>query len=143
DEVQRMRPEVDPSPGRRGHGHASGGLQHERDGHGHDERHSTSRSRPRVPPTMTRRAGKGCLEICDSVRAKRGDAMPSRRDFLTTMAVGFGASALAPRWAAAADAATIKSPLNGPIGLQLWSLREYLPKDLPGSLAKVRGMGFT
>jgi sugar phosphate isomerase/epimerase len=26
--------------------------------------------------------------------------------------------------------------------LQLWSLREYLPKDLPGVLTKVRGMGF-
>lgn len=70
--------------------------------------------------------------------------MPSRRSFLTTMAAGVGASALAPRWArAAVDGPMIKSPLNGPIGLQLWSLREYLPKDLAGSLAKVRGMGFT
>jgi sugar phosphate isomerase/epimerase len=69
--------------------------------------------------------------------------MSSRRHFLTSMAVGLGASALAPRWAKAADAPTIKSPLNGPIGLQLWSLRESLPKDLAGSLAKVRAMGFT
>jgi sugar phosphate isomerase/epimerase len=70
--------------------------------------------------------------------------MPSRRDFLTTMAVGLSASALAPRWArAAVDGPTFKSPLNGPIGLQLWSLRQYLPTDLAGSLAKVRGMGFT
>ncbi len=68
--------------------------------------------------------------------------MPSRRDVLTTMAAGLTASALADRWAMAADAATIKSPVNGPIGLQLWSLREYLRKDLPGSLAKVRAMGF-
>jgi sugar phosphate isomerase/epimerase len=30
----------------------------------------------------------------------------------------------------------------GAVGLQLWSLREYLPKDLPGTLAKVRAMGF-
>jgi sugar phosphate isomerase/epimerase len=28
------------------------------------------------------------------------------------------------------------------LGLQLWSLREYLPKDLGGTLAKVRAMGF-
>jgi sugar phosphate isomerase/epimerase len=70
--------------------------------------------------------------------------MPSRRDFLTTIAAGLAASALADRWAtAAAAAAAMKSPVNGPIGLQLWSLREYLPKDLAGSLAKVRGMGFT
>src|SRR4029077_10789070 len=36
----------------------------------------------------------------------------------------------------------IVTPLNGPVGLQLWSLREYLPKDLPGVLARVRGSGF-
>ena len=36
----------------------------------------------------------------------------------------------------------IRNPLNGPIGLQLWSLREYLPKDLGGTLAKIRAMGF-
>src|SRR5260370_5807504 len=69
--------------------------------------------------------------------------MPARRDFLTTMAAGLTASALADRWAMAAGAPSIKSPVNGPIGLQLWSLREYLPKDLSGSLAKVRAMGFT
>jgi len=69
--------------------------------------------------------------------------MPSRREFLTTMAAGLTASALADRWAMAAAAASIKSPVNGSIGLQLWSLREYLPKDLSGSLAKVRAMGFT
>jgi sugar phosphate isomerase/epimerase len=68
--------------------------------------------------------------------------MPCRREFLTTLAVAAGASAVAARSTWAAGGPTIKSPLNGPIGLQLWSLREYLPKDLPGTLAKVRGMGF-
>ena len=68
--------------------------------------------------------------------------MTSRRTFLTTTAAGLGASALRPSWALAADRAEIKTALNGPVGLQLWSLREYLPKDLPGTLAKVRGMGF-
>ena len=29
-----------------------------------------------------------------------------------------------------------------PVGLQMWSLREYLPKDLAGTLAKIRAMGF-
>jgi len=69
--------------------------------------------------------------------------MPSRREFLSTMAAGLGASALEARGLlAAAGPATIKSPVNRPIGLQLWSLREYLPKDLSGTLAKVRAMGF-
>ena len=68
--------------------------------------------------------------------------MTSRRSFLTTTAAGLGAFALRPSWALAADRAEIKTALNGPVGLQLWSLREYGPKDLPGTLAKVRGMGF-
>jgi sugar phosphate isomerase/epimerase len=38
--------------------------------------------------------------------------------------------------------AEIKTNLNGPVGLQLWSLREYLPKDLRGTLARVHDMGF-
>lgn len=68
--------------------------------------------------------------------------MANRRDFLTTIVAGAGASALRPSWAAALAEPGIKSPLNGPVGLQLWSLREYLPQELPGTLAKVKAMGF-
>lgn len=66
--------------------------------------------------------------------------MHTRREFLRTIAVGIGASAVAPTWASPQD--EIKTSLNGPVGLQLWSLREYLPKDLQGVLAKVRALGF-
>lgn len=68
--------------------------------------------------------------------------MSSRREFLSTLGAGLTASALKPAWALGADAPEIKSRLNGPIGLQLYSLREYGPNDLPGTLAKVRSMGF-
>ena len=68
--------------------------------------------------------------------------MSSRREFLSTVAAGLTASALRPAWSFGAEAPEIKTPLNGPVGLQLWSLREFLPKDLPGTLAKVRAMGF-
>ena len=68
--------------------------------------------------------------------------MSTRRSFLTTVAAGLGASTIRPGWGLAADKADIKTALNGPVGLQLWSLREYLPKDLSGTLAKVRAMGF-
>jgi sugar phosphate isomerase/epimerase len=68
--------------------------------------------------------------------------MRTRRDFLTAMAAGLGASALRPASAGAAARPEIRTALSGPVGLQLWSLRESLPKDLPGTLAKVRGMGF-
>jgi sugar phosphate isomerase/epimerase len=66
--------------------------------------------------------------------------MHTRREFLNTIAVGLGASVVAPAWAASQDG--IKTSLNGPVGLQLWSLREYLPKDLRGVLSKVRALGF-
>ena len=62
----------------------------------------------------------------------------SRRDFLGSLAAGLAVPAAA-RMPAQDE---IKTGLNGPVGLQLWSLREYLPKDLRGTLAKVRAMGF-
>jgi sugar phosphate isomerase/epimerase len=62
----------------------------------------------------------------------------TRRTFLTTTAAGLAACAARPLAAAAAD--TIPA-LGAPAALQLWSLREYLPKDLAGTLAKIKTMG--
>jgi sugar phosphate isomerase/epimerase len=31
---------------------------------------------------------------------------------------------------------------KGPLGIQLWSVREYIPKDVPGTLKKVHDWGF-
>jgi sugar phosphate isomerase/epimerase len=67
--------------------------------------------------------------------------MQSRRQFLTTVAAALASSA-AKSASAASARGQLASSLNGPIGLQLWSLREHLPKDLPGTLAKVSAMGF-
>jgi sugar phosphate isomerase/epimerase len=68
--------------------------------------------------------------------------MSSRREFLTTVGAGWAVAALRPSAAAGADAPEIRTALGGPVGLQLYSLREYGPKDVPGTLAKVRAMGF-
>jgi sugar phosphate isomerase/epimerase len=65
--------------------------------------------------------------------------MSTRREFLTSVAAGLGAWAVAPVWAKSEE---IKTPLKGIVGLQLWSLREYLPKDLGGTLTKIRDLGF-
>jgi len=65
---------------------------------------------------------------------------PSRREFLGLMAAIGTAAVPAVRLAAAQN--EITTALNGIVGLQLWSLRDYLPKDLSGTLEKVRGMGF-
>ncbi|MGD0096370.1 MAG: TIM barrel protein [Terracidiphilus sp.] len=60
----------------------------------------------------------------------------SRRSFLKkTAAVAVAAGTGAVRLAA--------KPLGLPIGLQLYSVRELLPKDFDGTLAKVRAAGYT
>jgi sugar phosphate isomerase/epimerase len=64
-----------------------------------------------------------------------------RREALSTLAAALGLSAVSPTWSALGQTG-LRTALNGPVGLQLWSLREYLPKDLRGTLAKVRALGF-
>jgi len=59
----------------------------------------------------------------------------TRRDFVRLGMGAATATAIAGRLAAA--------PLRLPIGLQLYSVRELLPKDFDGTLAKVRAAGYT
>ena len=66
--------------------------------------------------------------------------MPTRREFLTTATAAM-VTAATPL-SSARSQREIKSSLGGVIGLQLWSLRVYLPKDLPGTLKQIRAMGF-
>src|SRR5215510_1071432 len=69
--------------------------------------------------------------------------MPSRRAFPTRASAGLAAAPRRPSLASAAAArGPRKSALNGPVGLQLWSLRDFGPKDVPGTLAKASAMGF-
>lgn len=68
-------------------------------------------------------------------------ATPTRREFLTAAAALVAASCTRQP-APAAGPREIATTLGAPIGLQLWSLREHLPRDLAGTLAKVRAMGF-
>jgi sugar phosphate isomerase/epimerase len=69
--------------------------------------------------------------------------MLTLREFLsaTATAAALAAAGAAPILARGVQR-EIKNQLNGPIGLQLWSLRAYLPKDLAGSLTRIRQMGF-
>ena len=66
--------------------------------------------------------------------------MWSRRQLFSTFAAGLAVPAAARAWLDAQD--DIKTVLNGPVGVQMWSFREFLPQDLTGTLAKVRAMGF-
>jgi sugar phosphate isomerase/epimerase len=62
--------------------------------------------------------------------------MTTRRSFLGAMAGGVAAAAASSGRAHAAGAG------KPPLGLQLWSVRHLLEKDLPGTLKQVRGWGF-
>jgi sugar phosphate isomerase/epimerase len=71
--------------------------------------------------------------------------MPSRRELLRMLAASVAAPSIASLQAESAQAPsppTIETALKGTVGLQMWSLRKQLPTDLPGTLAKIRAMGF-
>lgn len=61
----------------------------------------------------------------------------SRRTFLKT-ALAAAAAWPAPRALAADSGPAVH---GAPVGLQLYSLRQHMPKDVPGTLAKIRAMG--
>ncbi|MCG6928838.1 MAG: sugar phosphate isomerase/epimerase [Acidobacteria bacterium] len=61
--------------------------------------------------------------------------MTTRRSFLGAVAGGLGAAVAGRRLGVAGEAS------KPPLGLQLYSLREALAKDLPGTLAQIKGWG--
>ncbi|MDX9725115.1 MAG: sugar phosphate isomerase/epimerase [Bacteroidales bacterium] len=66
----------------------------------------------------------------------------SRRAFMGISAAGMGSLFIASRihhdFASAAPAGLVKMP----IGFQVWTIREALIKDFPGTLKKMAGMGY-
>ena len=67
--------------------------------------------------------------------------MSTRRRFVSTLAAGIGTTIFRPELSRAGTVPEVTSPLGGPIGLQLYSLRAHLPKDIPGTLARLRSLG--
>ena len=63
-------------------------------------------------------------------------SVASRRTFLKASGAAVAATCVSARRLEAA-------PLGLPIGLQLYSVREFLPKDFDGTLSKVRAAGYT
>ena len=62
----------------------------------------------------------------------------NRRNFLRNAAVGMTAYSAGRRWSGGLSA----NPYGLPIGLQLYTVREELPKDVPGTLKKVAEIGY-
>ena len=74
-----------------------------------------------------------CTQIDRTIEAEMTASL-SRREFARLGAAAMAVTA-APRLAAAAQ-------IKAPLGLQLYSVRELLPKDFDGTLAKVAALGF-
>lgn len=66
--------------------------------------------------------------------------MPTRRDFLTTLGAVVGASTLAR--ARVLEAMTPSRLHLQRVGIQLYTLRNLMEKDVEGTLAKVAGLGY-
>lgn len=64
--------------------------------------------------------------------------MMKRREFLRSTALGVTAAAAGIRWPLELSA----NPLGKPIGLQLYTLRDQLAKDVPGTIKKVAEVGY-
>ena len=62
----------------------------------------------------------------------------NRRNFLQEAAVGMAACAAGTRWPSSLRA----NPYGLPVGLQLYTVREQLAKDVPGTLKKVAEIGY-
>jgi hypothetical protein len=58
----------------------------------------------------------------------------------TALLVGLFSCAASVALAAEATPDAAKPSIEGPVGLQLYSLRDYFAKDVPGTLDKVRDM---
>ena len=65
---------------------------------------------------------------------------PSRRRFLKTLAAAASVPTLAGRAGAQGPAAL---PVPGVLGLELYSVRHLLPRDVPGTLKLIRSWGLT
>ena len=67
--------------------------------------------------------------------------MGSRRQFLRHSALALAAMSMLPA-SFPLRAATTRGPLGKPVGLQLYTLRDAVAKDLPGTLRAVAEMGY-
>lgn len=66
----------------------------------------------------------------------------SRRKFLGTTALGIGSALVASHIPAGLNAMTSALPVTMPIGFQVWTVREALIKDFPGTLRKMAALGY-
>jgi len=66
----------------------------------------------------------------------------SRRDFLGRSALGLGSAMIASQLPVNLIAAPASAPIKMPIGFQVWTIKDALIKDFPGTLKKMAALGY-
>jgi sugar phosphate isomerase/epimerase len=66
----------------------------------------------------------------------------SRRDFLGRSALGIGSALLASQLPVNLNAGPVTTPIRMPIGFQVWTIKDSLIKDFPGTLKKMAAIGY-
>jgi sugar phosphate isomerase/epimerase len=66
----------------------------------------------------------------------------NRREFLGRSALGIGSAVLASQIPLDLNAAKYSVPINMPIGFQVWTIRQSLVNDFPGTLRKMATLGY-
>ena len=66
----------------------------------------------------------------------------SRREFLGISAAGIGSAVLASQIPLNLKACVLPGLMKMPVGFQVWTVRESLVKDFPGTLKKMAGLGY-
>jgi sugar phosphate isomerase/epimerase len=66
----------------------------------------------------------------------------SRRQFLATGALGIGSTLIASHIPENLKAGTIDKSVKLPLGFQVWTIKDQLIKDFPGTLKMMAGLGY-
>jgi len=66
----------------------------------------------------------------------------SRREFMGKSAIGVGSALFASHFPAALNAAGSYKTVNMPLGFQVWTVKDRLIKDFPGTLKMIAAMGY-
>lgn len=66
----------------------------------------------------------------------------SRRDFLGKSALGIGSALIASQFPLDLNARSASKLVKMPIGFQVWTIKDSLVKDFPGTLKKMAALGY-
>jgi sugar phosphate isomerase/epimerase len=66
----------------------------------------------------------------------------SRREFLGKSALGIGSVVLASRLPVEAHGSELPKPVKLPLGFQVWTVKDKLIKDFPGTLKEIASLGY-